>query len=696
MLSHKIFRIYFIVCCLLFTVYCSAQETPSPSSNVNVDQKIEERIEGVASSTDETTDFTELAEALKYFADHPINLNNTTKDELTLLGLLTDYQISNLLKHIATNGKLISLQELQSVEDFDLETIYKILPYVKVSFEMDVNRSSFGKIMSGGKHQILLRASRILEEQKGYTPAEEGASPNSRYLGNPWKYYARYRYTYLRKISWGITAEKDAGEEFFTGTQSSFDFYSAHLFIRDVGPFKTIAVGDYQLEYGQGLTLWSGLAYGKSADVMDIKKNAIGIRPYTSVNEVLFKRGAAVSLGNRKVQLDLFYSNKGLDGNLTDTLNQEEFFSSFEETGYHRTPAELADKNEVNEQLYGGHFNYKTKNFTAGLTAVHSEYDKKLAVAPALYNQFNFQGDKLTNVGVDYSYLYRNINLFGEVSRSDNGSIAYLNGALISLDPRLAFSVLNRNYPRDYQALYANALRESSNNYNECGTFFGIVAKPIRTITLSGYFDAFTFPWLRYLVNAPSGGYEYIAQLTYLPNKKTELYFRYKQTTKDDGVSGNLTPIDYIVGATQRNYRFNIVTKISSSVSLHSRVELINYHKQDLDPENGYLIYQDVNYKTLGSPLSFSFRYALFDTKSYDSRIYAYENEVLYYYSIPAYYYQGSRYYITLRYTVVKGVDVWLRFAQSIYANQKTVGSSLDEINGNTKSEIKMQLRLEF
>ncbi|MBK8413789.1 MAG: hypothetical protein IPL22_04265 [Bacteroidetes bacterium] len=72
----------------------------------------------------------------------------------------------------------------------------------------------------------------------------------------------------MKKISWGFTADKDAGEQFFKGNQKrrGFDFYTAHFAIRNVGPFALIAIGDYQVGYGQGLTLSSGLSGGKPAD----------------------------------------------------------------------------------------------------------------------------------------------------------------------------------------------------------------------------------------------------------------------------------------------------------------------------------------------------------------------------------------------------------------------------------------------
>jgi hypothetical protein len=69
---------------------------------------------------------------------------------------------------------------------------------------------------------------------------------------------------------------------------------------------------------------------------------------------------------------------------------------------------------------------------------------------------------------------------------------------------------------------------------------------------------------------------------------------------------------------------------------------------------------------------------------------------LLYVYSIPFYYDRGSRFYAMVQYRVRKGIDIWLRYSQTLYSNVNVISSGLDEIDGNTKSEVKMQLRLEF
>ena len=108
------------------------------------------------------------------------------------------------------------------------------------------------------------------------------------------------------------------------------------------------------------------------------------------------------------------------------------------------------------------------------------------------------------------------------------------------------------------------------------------------------------------------------------------------------------------------------------------------------------MAYQDVQYQPLFGKITFSSRYVLFNTTSYDSRIYAYESDVLYGYSIPAYYGKGSKLYLVVKYNVIRNLDFWLRVAHTIYTDREVLKSGWDEIEGNKMTEIKLQLRYKF
>jgi len=682
------------------------------------DSQIQQQLENIAENTEnEDADYTILTEVLVYSSENPINLNKTNIEELRALQLLNDIQINSLLSHIENNGKLITIYELQGISGFDLQSIRKILPYVKVTDNFTSAHFSTKEMFKNGQHSILLRYGRTVEDQTGFSPTDSSSlykSMNSRYIGSPDKIYARYRFTYGTNISWGITAEKDQGELFFKNKQkytydwyekslngnqkSGFDFYSAHFFLKNIKRIKALVVGDYQATFGQGLTIWSGQAFGKSSDIISTKKSGRGISPYTSVDENLFMRGAATTLGYKKIEATVFYSRKRIDANVSDTTDTGEAaqISSLQETGYHSTSSELADKDAILQTLIGGNVSYKGKKFNVGLSALSYQLDVDLKRSLSYYNQFEFSSSKNLNIGADYNLIHRNFNFFGEASISKNGGKALVNGVLISLDPRLSFTVMHRYYQRNFQNLLSNGFAESSTAANEKGVYIGLVAKPTNRTTVTVYYDRFEFPWLKYQVNAPSFGNDYMAQFNYTPSKKIDMYLRIRSRDKQKNTSDAVV-IDYLVPVKQSNYRFNISYTITPSIKLKNRIELIDYKLDNNKTQKGYLVYQDIVYSKLGKPLSVTLRYALFETDSYDARIYAYENDVPGSYSIPAYYNRGSRFYIMLDYNLTKRIELWFRYSQTVYDNKQIISEgSLTEIQGNTKSEIRAQLKFKF
>jgi len=668
---------------------------------------LEQRIETIAeNSEEEDIDFTTLFDYLAYIYDHPLNINNPkNKEELRQIRILTDIQINSLYEHIALNGKLISIYELQAVEGWNLATIKTILPFITVNADLYSPTISFKEMVKNSSNEIFIRYSRILEHQEGYSPIDDStlaASPNKRYRGSPDKLYARYRFKFRNNVSVGFTGEKDAGEQIFSGNQKSgFDFYSGHLYLNGFGKLKALAIGDFHAQFGQGLTVWSGLAFGKSADVMTTKRNARGLRPYASVDENLFMRGLGATLEFGKLEFTAFGSHKKIDANVSydDTTSNFDGYTitSFQQTGLHRTPGEIEDKNIIGETHMGGNLQYTSRVLRIGFTGLHSTYDAKLERNLSYYNQFEFNDNQNTIFGADYNLLIRNFNLYGEVSRSANGGIAQIHGALVSLDPSVALSVVYRNYHRDFQNNLSNGFAENSKNINETGIMLGLKLSKGKKIQLNAYIDQFKFPWLKYQVDKPNTfGHDYLIQLQYKPSKKLVMYGRIRNRKRPINTEEDIDDIDFVVAKKQTNYRYNISYKVSESFTLRNRVELIGFQRGKSDKEYGYLVYQDILYKPLSSNLSFSFRYALFETDSYDSRIYAYENDVLYYFSIPAYYRTGTRTYLTVKYRARKGIDIWLRWAQWHLNNTDEIGAGNEMIHGNTKSDIRAQVRFKF
>jgi hypothetical protein len=677
-------KILFIVFIIHYSLAIHSQEIP-PNT--------EQQLENLADADQTETEDDSYIIQLQYFRRHPLNLNEADPNELKELFFLSDLQIDNLFSYRRLFGKLISIYELQAIPAWDIITIRKILPFVTVSNALS-SIEDLGKRFSGGDNNILIRASEIVEKSKGF----DNTSSGTKYLGSRQRLFFRYRYQYKNLLQYGLVGDKDAGEQFFRGKQTyGFDFYSFHFFARKLGKIQALALGDFTVNMGQGLIQWQSIAFSKSANVMDVKRSVSILRPYNSSGEFYFNRGAGITVRFGKIETTAFISIRKLSANfVADTINKDDFISSFLNSGYHRTQSEVDDKNNLQQLSYGGNITYRRRTWHIGVNGVGYNFSLPVQKRNEPYNLFSISGRDWNNLSIDYSYTYRNIHFFGEAAIDKNFNKAFVNGLLISADSKVDLSIVHRSIDKRYQSVYGNAFTENTYPTNENGIYAGISIRPQPGWRLDLYADVYTFPWLRYLVDAPSYGKDFLAQLTYSPNKQLIIYSRFRNESKQYDQSANTTVTNYLILIPKQDWRTQISYKINSSITLRNRIELLWYDKKESNSENGFLTFFDCLYKPLLKPYSGNVRVEYFETSGYNSRIYTYENDVLYSFSIPGFFDKGYRYYINLNYDIVGNVSVWLRWAQTIYKNKTIIGSGLDEIPGNLRSEIKLQMMLAF
>jgi len=343
-------------------------------SENEITEIIQQIVESYADDTDEEFDIESLVQNLTAYYENPINLNEADYTELNELILLSPPQIDALINHRRKAGDLLNIYELQSIKHFDLNTIERVLPFVKVKGEIDDVNIPLGKLLSQGKHSILTRYKQTLEDRQGYL--------NGKYLGSPQKIYTRYQYKYGTNLSYGFTAEKDEGEP-FGGEYNplGFDFYSFHAYLKNYGPFKYLALGDYKLDFGQGLIISSSFSSDKSDEVLNVMKNAYTVKQYTSAIEVFYNRGLAASIEFGDFELTAFGSYKPIDFRITDTIeieNSQDLEGSFQSTGTHQTESELKNKNRIKELYAGTHLSYSNTNFEVGLSSTVNKFDEIL------------------------------------------------------------------------------------------------------------------------------------------------------------------------------------------------------------------------------------------------------------------------------------------------------------------------------
>ena len=690
---------------MLATALCVAWlEGNAQKNSIENLQLIEDRIEFIAENNDsENTDYSELHDVLLFYLEHPININKSSKEELMDFGLLSNEQINAILNHRNVFGLLLNIFELQVLDQFERSDFELIRPFITVKGGLDHSQITLSKILKNCAHEYFIMTSSTIEKQKGYTqPTKPDSQLNNLYIGDPYRVYTRYRIRFKQNLSLGIIGEKDAGEDFFGNYNSGFDFYSAHAFWKSKGTINKVAFGDYQLQFGQGLCIWSGLGFGKSSDMSTLKRNARGLSPYSSVDENNFFRGIALGGEINNFDWTLFASSKNIDANIVEadsnltTSNSELTFSSFQRSGFHRTINEFEDKDAIKAKHFGANIKFEKDQLKISASILKSNFNASLQQNERSYNQFGFSGNQNLVVALDFDWNFQNFNFFAEVCRDINGDLAYVAGTLAAIDPKLSVAILQRFYPRDFNALSANPVMESSRPSNEKGIMLGMDYLPSKIWKLSAYFDRFEFPWLRFLVDAPSSGFDAFLQLKWQPHRRLASYFRYRFRKKAENINDPNARIDYPEDVIRTNLRWNLEYKISNSFRLKNRIEWIKRKEVFKTNESGILLLQDVIFQPLQSTVSIKIRYALFDTHSYESRIYAYENDLIYNYSIPAYYGQGVRYYALLRWKASKKLELWVRYAQSKFKDVESLLSGLNEIAGNRRSDIKMMIRLKL
>ena len=671
----------FILCFLLFWL----QTTVSQTDDDNTDQVIADIFEQYSAEGNEAIDFEFFYDKLHSLALNPLNLNQATKEQLDDLLFLSDIQIENILRYIYSYGPLNTIYELQLIDGLDMTDIRNMLAFVCIkNNDRADNKIYKADLWRYGRHTLLYRLDRVPEKKSGYDIQPDGSVS---YLGSAFYNSLKYQYRFKDRISLGLTMEKDAGEQFFDSTTVGYDFYSFHAQFNDFGKFKTIVLGDFKADFGLGLVLSSGFGLGKSSSVLNVLPHNSGLKKFSSSNENSFMRGVGATFKTGKFENSVFYSNKMLDA---DTAFNT--FTSFYTTGLHRTSEELNKKNTVNEQVFGLNSTTTFKYLQLGLSFVYTMFDHQLIPEPSGYNQFLFKGDRLTTAGLYYRFRLAKFNFFGETSTTNQLAVATINGASFSPISQVSLVALMRYFSKDYDTFYANTFSENSGVNNEQGIYIGAEVRPVKKWKVSAYADSYRFPWLKYGVDAPSLGQDYLLQIDYAARRDLSMFWRLKYEEKLS--TDNINALPVLVGEDKSSFRYQLIYN-AGNFTFKNIIEASFYNQTLSQRSYGLNCLQDVSYKFKKLPLRVDFRYQFFDAPNYNNRFYTYEKDVLYAFSIPMYYGQGSRYYLNLKYELNRNLSFWLKLAQTTYSDSREIISSGNEqIQGNRKTDLRFLLQL--
>jgi hypothetical protein len=684
----------FIGACDLFSQEDSLYINGDTTNLITIPQ--EERLFEDTEIEDEESQMLDYLESLRR---NPYDLNTVTRSELETIPFINAIVADNIIRFRSQNNYYTSKRALLQVEGINEELYDKIKIYLVVRRStVDFIRQETGEIIpvttSRRKRGLIdfmdirLRSRFIqdLQTRAGFL--------NGRYEGTKPKVYnqANFRYSTIDYgLEGNITIEKDPGETSLTDFSSAFIQLNKFKFIN-----KAVA-GDYILNFAQGIALWTTLSFAKGIEAVNpLKKKGKGIEGYRSVNEVQFFRGGAVNLTHNQFNLDLFYSDNYYDASIDTVLNQ---VSSLYFDGFHRTESERDRKNSVKERLIGGRLVYQQGSLKLGSTYWTSKFDKPFADNDTR-QLFRFVGTEANMIGIDYDYIFQNMNFYGEWARSQSKAIAGLSAVQITFFQFADILLLYRNYPEDFTPVHSFAFGErNGNTVNEKGFYAGITLKPVKGLTINSYFDQYKFPYRTFFDPVPTEGKDFLTNIDWRVAKGLVLSLKYKNEDKEDtrSVLDELgRSVRKIDNRIQTNARFQISYEVTNRFRIRSRYEYVYVdYKHYGGDVKGYLFFSDFRIVPV-SGLVLDTRFIFFKTDNFDSRIYEFENDIKGVLSNIAMFGQGRRWYAVVRYKPFDFLEISGKYSETFLDRVRSIGSGNDRIDNDINNRISLGLEMLF
>ena len=592
-------------------------------------------------------DYEQLQTDLYALHDAPIDLNNTSDEELSQLYFLSPQQIDDILAY-AGRHPFESLYELRLIPSLTEYEIRDLLPFVQIRNHKSeiINHKLYPReVFAHATHEIITRVdARNIEGVEGTDPM---------YV------QGRYRFDYQRKVTFGAQLRRPVG-----GIAKDLQ-YGAYLQLRDITPhLHTVVGGNFQASFGQGLVLAPVFHSGKSSYVSSVGMQQQGLRYYSSVDgEGLHGVGATIR--------QAFSSQTRLDASALYSMRRAN-----DSTWHH---------------LIGANLTLRHKRLEVQLTAIENLWSDSIhPYRNAKYNRHYFRGRNQAVIGASFRYNHGWFDAFGEVATTQNykrledainpingeavnsphWGLGALAGARFYPTQGLSFVALYRYYSPYFDNALGYAFSETSRINDENGGYLGFEITRWRNWRISGYGDVFYFSGYKYGLGdaVKTLGYDAMAELQYHHSTissfseaahsvipQWRLSWRLRARQKGDATYSTRAQFDWAQG--------------SWSLRTTAEANLVNQSPITY----GFTIFQDISYSLPlreGRGLGLRLRLQGFDAREWANRIYTYEHDVLYAFSIPATYGLGGRAYLCLRWQIIPQLALYFRVSETVYAKQ--------------------------
>ena len=647
---------------------------------------------------DESVD-EETMEQLFELYGNPMDINTAKKEDLEMLPFLNEEQVEEVLRYREKDGPMMSLGELMMVKGLGMKEREMMRLFVKVEedrslYKRDKRNPTLEDILKWSKHEMVLRTDVPFYKKDGYQDVAAEVlkkSPNKVYRGDRFHHAFRYAFSGMNHLLAGVQMEKDAGEK-------GIDHVSGYVMLKNVGIVKSAILGNYRVSFGKGLTVNSGIKFGKSMMMNTMDRMDMGITKHSSTSETGYFTGGAFTIQLKNWQLSVFGSYRKEDGTYN---NDSTGMSSLKTDGLHRTKLEHSKKGNLGVTNFGGNIHWEHKELRLSATAVWTHLDVPLMpkhdTKASKYRIYNASGKDFFVGSLAYAYRYKSLSFSGETAFSNTErqhGVASLNTLRWRANRTNSFMLIGRYYGAKFISMNGRSFGENSSVQNEEGIFVGWTSKSIRNMELEAYADMMYFPWLKQGVSASSHGLEGMVQALYSANRKWSLLARYRIKSKQkDMTSMEKKILDY---DTHQSLKLQLNYTLSPFVTLRTSA-IGSCISNNYNPtETGLAICENFRWQN-NKKIRFDLGITYFNTNSYDARVYIYEPSLLYSFGSTSFYDEGIRGTLLASLPIVKqSLFINAKLGMTKYFNRDTIGSGLEMIHADHREDLQVQIRYKF
>ncbi|QZT36428.1 helix-hairpin-helix domain-containing protein [Halosquirtibacter xylanolyticus] len=587
---------------------------------------------------------------------NPISINQANRETLLQIPLFNAMDIQTLLDYRQKHGYIYTINELEVL--LHLDPLTSDLLSFLISFHLPNAKKSPRKL-------------------KGYSAVTLSNKKRSNKVSfEGFDKYKKQERLYIEKGKWSLKAigESDYGE-----TKIFHDHLSATLQYK--GQKTQWIIGDFKPNYGQGVS-FSTSSFFSSNTPDGIINNVNKIQSHALAEENNFFRGIAITQKVGAFKLIGYYSQKSRDAYIRDK-DTEPFFSSTSSDGIHISQSQIAKHNALEEKAKGAALEYSNKNVKIIGYYHNGSYSVPLKKLNAITSEYLPSIDNFNIYGAAYHIYLKKFHLFGEVAWDPYQQIGQIHGIYGAILPHLHTTIGYRSYPITFYAPYGNAYAVHSSCKNEKGPFiinnFEMSRKFKIQNTLS-YFNEIRPIDLQDQENKNS--MKITTTINYLKSSSTSLQLKHQWKSYHRSYKRNHRAYPY--SYTYQNIRIKGSKEISSKCTINTEFQWTTLQKDELS-EQGLLgrIYA----KILLFPKSTTYiQAALFDTDSFQSRLFTYEQDLRYNFSCPSYYGKGQHFFILERLELTPWCQIstkiaWTEFTKTKKLNQNKTIEEKEKIN---------------